>query len=133
MREIKGSNVKDVLEAHREVNQAARAQRRGPWLSGSFYLVAIIAITVATIGASRLAPPWAVPIAVVGSLLGIGTIGALQLRHDDRLSEQRFVELIKLTFLNLPSVLRKSPPPADPLPTGPSNQADPSGQGVPPA
>ncbi|MBO8190049.1 hypothetical protein [Streptomyces spirodelae] len=133
VREIKGSNVKDVLKAHREANQGATAQRRGPWLSGSFYLVAIIAIIVAMIGISRLTSPWAVPIVVVGSLFGIGTIGAMQLRHDDRLSEQRFVELVKLTYLNLPSILRKSPPPADPFPTGSSDLEDPNGQSTPPA
>lgn len=129
VREIRGSNVDDVLRAHREVTRQTGPRDRGPWLSGSFYLIAVIAITAMTIGVSRLAPPWAVPIVVVASLVGVGTIGALQLRHDDRLSERRLVELIKLTFLNLPALLRRSPQPPD----SQSIQGDPSRQSAPPS
>jgi len=133
VREISGSNVEDVLKAHREVAQHEAGRRRGPWLSGSFYLLALIATTGATISASRLAPPWAVPVVVVGALLGVGTVGALQLRHDDRLSERRFVDLVKMTFLNLPAVLRRSPPAVDSPPASQASQVDPSQQVVPPS
>lgn len=112
------------------MSQQAEGRRSGPWLSGSFYLVALLAITAATISASRLAPPWTVPVVIAGSLLGVGTVGALQLRHDDRLSERRFVDLIKLTVLNLPALLRRSPPPVDSPPNG---QGNPNSQEAPPA
>ncbi|MER6195864.1 hypothetical protein ABT234_00590 [Streptomyces sp. NPDC001586] len=121
----------DVLRAHREVAQQMNERNRGPWLSGSFYVLAVVAITGATIAASRLAPPWTVPLVIVGSLIGVGTVGALQLRHDDRLSERRFLDLMKMTFLNLPALLRRSPPPAEALPIVP-NQAGQNGQGTPP-
>lgn len=130
VRQISGSHVEDVLRAHREVSREAGGRPSGPWLSGSFYLVAVLAITAATISTSRLAPAWAVPVVIVGSLLGVGTVGALQLRHDDRLSERRFVDLIKLTFLNLPALLRRSSPPVDPLP---NDQGTPNSQEAPPA
>lgn len=132
VREITGTNVDDVLKAHQEVRGHLEGRRQGPWLSGSFYLAALIIMTGATVAASRLAPPWTLPLVIVGSLLGVGTVGALQLRHDDRLSERRFVDLIKLTFLNLPALLRRSPPAAPPAP-GPPSQVDPSQQDAPPA
>lgn len=129
VRRISGSRVEDVLRAHREMTQQAGAPRSSPWLSGSFYLVSLMVITATTVIVARLAPPWTVPVVIAGSLLGVGTIGALQLRHDDRLGEQRFVELIKLTFLNIPALLRRSRRPVE-LPPG--DQGNPSGQGTPP-
>ncbi|MET9853266.1 hypothetical protein ABZY57_10015 [Streptomyces sp. NPDC006450] len=116
VRQISGAKVDDVLRAHREVAHQPERGHGGAWLSGSFYLVAFVATAAVTVGASLVAAPWTVPLVIVGSLLGVGTIGAFQLRHDDKLSEQRFVELIKMTFLNIPAVLRRSPPPVDPLP-----------------
>ncbi len=133
VREIRGSNVEDVLRAHRESARQTGPQHRGPWLSGSFYLIAFIAITATTITAGSLAPPRTVPIVVASSLLGVGTVGALQLRHDDRLSERRLVELIKLTFLNLPALLRRSTSLAEPPLDSSTSQADTSRQSAPPS
>ncbi|MFG2235104.1 hypothetical protein ACGFNX_34800 [Streptomyces sp. NPDC048723] len=127
VRQISGSNVEDVLRAHKEVAQQTTGGQGGPWLSGSFYLFALVVITTVTVGASRFAPAWTVPLVLVVSLLGVGTVGAFQLRHDDRLSERRFGELMKMTFLNIPAILRRSPPPVDPPPSSPATS-----QGAPP-
>ncbi|WP_329364551.1 hypothetical protein OG896_11020 [Streptomyces sp. NBC_00669] len=89
-------------------------------------------IALITIGTTLLAPLWIVPVVVVGSLLGTGTVGALQLRHDDRLSERRFVELIKITFLNLSALLRRSHPSREASAIGQASLTDRSGQGTPP-
>lgn len=127
VREVSGANVDDVLRAHHEVSQWREKRRQGPWLSGSFYLAALVVVMAASIGASRVVPPWTVPLVVVVSLLGVGAVGALQLRHDDRLGECGFIELMKITFLRLPAVLRQSPPPNSP----PNNQNE-TGAGAPP-
>jgi internalin A len=58
--------------------------------------------------AARSVTPWLLPAVILGGLVFVGLVGALQLRHDDRLSEKSFLALVGLTFRQLPLLGRLS-------------------------
>lgn len=99
----------DVIRVHRELSAVAakdRAQRRTPWASGSFYLVALVAAIFALLVVGRALPLWALPIVAMAAVLIVATIGALQLRQDERLSERNFLKLMLTVLARLPSLLQ---------------------------
>jgi hypothetical protein len=99
----------DVIRVHRELSATAakdREQRRTPWASGSFYLVALVVAIFALLAVGRALPLWALPIVAAAAVLIVATIGALQLRHDERLSERNFLKLMLTVLARLPSLLR---------------------------
>jgi internalin A len=77
---------------------------KSSWANGSFYLVVFV-VVVGGIGylAGNLGIEKLVAVIVAG-ILFIPLIGVLQLRQDDRLSEQGFIELIKLVIAQLPLI-----------------------------
>ena len=78
-----------------------KSRKRSPWTSGLFYLlVFVVCIGVVTI-AARFAPGWAVLLGFVFALLFVFSIGALQLRQDDKLSESGFLKLVAMILKRL--------------------------------
>jgi small GTP-binding protein len=85
-------------------------QKRNPWLSGLFYLfsfvVAVATILIAIVVLNKYGISWAtgavIPLVVIGALLGIGIIGANQLRNDDRLSDESYLKLMIESYKRLP-------------------------------
>ena len=67
---------------------------RSPWSSGSFYLFAGVVTGALVLFIATHVPWYAVPIIVVATLLFSSVIGALQLRHDKRLTEKTFLRLV---------------------------------------
>ena len=77
-----------------------------PWISGSFYLVAMV-VTLATVAIIGGTLPWySIPVVFLAGLLIFITVGVLQLRNDETLKDQSFVELIKEVLKRTP-LLRK--------------------------
>jgi Flp pilus assembly protein TadB len=79
-------------------------------VSGSFYLLALVAILALLLVAGAVLPVWALPVVVIGGLLGVAVIGALQLRQDERLSQKNFMELMVMTLARLPLLLKGRKP-----------------------
>jgi hypothetical protein len=73
-----------------------------PWISGSFYLFAAVVVLVMLLAAGKLLSPWWLPVLILGGLLFVTVLGALQLRNDGRLKEKSFLELMKLAFRQIP-------------------------------
>ncbi len=44
------------------------------------------------------------PLVIIGGLVAIGVIGALQLRNDSKLGEKNFLELMELSYRQLPFI-----------------------------
>ena len=77
-------------------------RNNNPWISGTFYLfVAIIVITGLAV-LSNMLSWYALPIVIIGGILLIGIIGALQLKNDDKISDENFVNLMIATYKKLP-------------------------------
>src|SRR5207253_8276554 len=101
-----------VMTAARKTEPAIQ----GPWFSGLFYLVSLILLMALLAAIGKLLPWWALPVVVIGGLLSVTVVGALQLKQDQRLSEQGFLKLMALAFRQLPllkQVLRKEEKPAE--------------------
>jgi small GTP-binding protein len=75
---------------------------RSPWASGSFYLFAAVLMLALIGAAAKLLNWWMVPVVVIGGLIAVTVIGALQLKQDARLSDSSFLKLMALTFRQLP-------------------------------
>jgi small GTP-binding protein len=86
------------------------AQKNNPWLSGSFYLVsfvvAVATILIAIVMLNNYGISWTtaavIPLVVIGGLLGIGIVGANQLKNDERLSDESYVKLMVESYKRLP-------------------------------
>ena len=79
--------------------------RNNPWVSGSFYLFAYIVVFATCVFAAIYLPWKAVPVVFIAALLVITAVGALQLKNDDRFSDEGFLTLMlevlkRLTLLN---------------------------------
>jgi hypothetical protein len=84
--------------------RAADRLRNSPWRSGSFYLFAFVSPTTLLLVVGRILALWLVPVVASASLLSILVIGALQLRHDEALSEEGFLRLIHIVLRKLPTL-----------------------------
>ena len=77
---------------------------KSAWANGSFYLflfVVVIAGIRYLAGTLTLLNLVAI---VIAGIVFIPLVGALQLRQDDRLSDQNFMELVKLAIAQLPLI-----------------------------
>lgn len=106
---VEGANAAEVSKVMRDIMKDAAVrheavQLRSPWVSGSFYLTAVILVITLLLVVASVLPAWAVPLIIVGAVLLVAVVGALQLRHDDRLGDQAFVKLMGQTLRLLPVV-----------------------------
>lgn len=113
---VEGHNADDVEKVTRAVlaegreAEQVRARLRSPWVAGSFYLVALLSVLILLLIAGAVLPLWVLPVVVIGGILGVSVVGALQLRQDQGLSERNFLELMRLTLARLPLLTRREPP-----------------------
>lgn len=75
---------------------------KSPWVSGSFYLLAAVVLIALLAAVAKAVSYWVLPIIIIGGLLLIIVVSALQLRQDERLSEENFITLIKLSLQQMP-------------------------------
>jgi hypothetical protein len=83
-------------------DKEGRLLPRNPWITGSFYLASFVVIGALFLVMGRVVNMFALPVILVASILGISIVGAFQLRHDDRLQDKSFLELMRLTLSYLP-------------------------------
>jgi hypothetical protein len=112
--EVTGAAASEVqqvaLALAKNAEEHAAARRAGPWVSGSFYLVALLLILgILAVIADQL-PVWVLPCVILGGLLAVSVIGALQLRQDQRISEKTFLALMRLTMKQLPLIRSTTDP-----------------------
>jgi internalin A len=106
-------NIYHIYGSQVQINQGVNTMEENPnkpikvksaWANGSFYLFVFV-VVVAGIGflGNQLSFP-ALCVVVVGGVLFVPIIGALQLKQDDNLQEETFLELMKLTIGQLPLI-----------------------------
>ena len=81
---------------------------RHPWVSGTFYLFAVIVLAATALAAARIVSITLVPIVLLFALLAVSFVGALQLRQDQRLGETNFLKLMLQSLKALPMLRRKT-------------------------
>jgi hypothetical protein len=62
----------------------------------------MVVIIVLLAAVANFVSAWVVPLVIVGGLLTVTVIGALQLKQDERLSEKGFLKLMGLAFRQIP-------------------------------
>ena len=72
-----------------------------PWSSGSFYLLAAVVMMTVLAVISMNVSWYVLPVVIIGGILLITVIGALQLRQDEKLSGTNFLTLMSETFKQL--------------------------------
>lgn len=92
--------------------------KNNPWISGSFYLTVVIVILVALATISNFVQWYVFPIVLIGSILIVGIIGALQLQNDEKLKEENFLTLMVETYKRLPLLRNSTKPGKDKKTTG---------------
>jgi internalin A len=76
--------------------------RNNPWISGSFFLVTFIVMIIASALVGIYVSWLALPVVLIAGLLGIAIIGGLQLKNDQRLSDESFITLMGESLKRLP-------------------------------
>ena len=76
--------------------------KNNPWISGSFYLFVAAVILTGLAVISNTVHWTLLPIIIIGGILLIGIIGALQLKNDDKLKDESFIKLMSETYKKLP-------------------------------
>jgi hypothetical protein len=106
--------ILDREEAYKELNDSNKivnninlttnnmAKKSSPWASGLFYLFVAVVIFSGLAVISNMVHWVFLPIIIIGGVLIIGVIGALQLRNDDKLKENNFLTLMVETYKRLP-------------------------------
>lgn len=77
-------------------------EKNSPWGSGSFYLLVFAFIAIGVLLLSYKFNIFTLIIAVTFSILGVGIIGAFQLKNDDKLKDETFLSLVIETYKRLP-------------------------------
>ena len=82
-------------------------KNNNPWISGSFYLFMFVIIFALLAVLSNTVSWYLLPIVIIGGILIVGVIGALQLRNDTRLKDETFLQLMVETYKRLPLLKSK--------------------------
>ena len=91
---------------HQPDQSPSQYGKTNPWRSGSFYLVTLVIILALLAVIGTYVSWYALPIVIVGALLAIAIVGALQLRQDKGLSEANFLDLMIETYKRMPLLKR---------------------------
>lgn len=74
------------------------------WINGSFFLTLFVVVIAALLAVSNFVSWLAIPSVVIGVILIVIVVGVLTLRGNDQLRDASLVELIEMTFRNLPLI-----------------------------
>jgi len=111
--------------ASSQARPGRRPTRRGPWLSGSFYLVAMLVIGALVVIAARLVHPAALPVVILGAVFAVSVVGIFQLVQDGALSERTFSNLLLHALRSLTWFTDKLRKPARPEEEDPHQSSGP--------
>jgi GTPase SAR1 family protein len=110
---IAGS-VQNVIIGSQETRMEKRESSARPvvsaWANGSFYLFVVVIVFATLCVVANTISLAALAAILIAGIVVVPMVGALQLRQDDRLSERPFMELMKLSFQQLPLIRRAGKP-----------------------
>ena len=108
---VSGTSHEEVAHVARLLANDARDRKkvqalRSPWVSGSFYLACAVIAAALMLVIGSVLPVWTIAVFIVGAIMIVSVVGALQLRQDERISERGFLALMKDTLRYLPRLPR---------------------------
>ena len=107
---VQGVNATQVQEVSLALIEKTKQPEKSPnpWVVGSFYLIVFVVVVAALAVIGHVIPLVILPTILIGSIIALSVIGALQMRQMDKLSEENFLKLMALSFKNLPWLVRKN-------------------------
>ncbi|MGD9994054.1 MAG: hypothetical protein AB7S69_12220 [Salinivirgaceae bacterium] len=75
--------------------------KNNPWQSGSFYLLSALLLLFILAYFTSVLAYYMIPIIIIGGIILITIIGALQLKNDDKLKEKNFLKLMSISLKKL--------------------------------
>ncbi len=101
-RALGGTLPEDIDDTTKITQVTETSVVNNPWINGSFYLIVIIILMtlIAVIGMS--VSIYIFVLVIIGSLLALMVIGALQLRNDQNLNEENFLLLMIEAIKRIP-------------------------------
>jgi hypothetical protein len=106
---VEGTNPKEVQEVVLALMKKSKPPN--PWISGSFYLVVFLIVVAALAVIGHMIPIIALPVIIAGGILALSVIGAFQMRHDEKLSQENFLKLMALSLKYLPWIKQQEEKP----------------------
>jgi len=79
-------------------------KKNSPWNTGLFYIFLLVVVFAILATLANVVPLIALPLILIVAILLIGVIGAFQLKNDDKLSDESFLQLIFKTYENFPLI-----------------------------
>jgi hypothetical protein len=64
-------------------------------------LAAAVVIIAVLLAVARMVHPLVIPLVIIGSVVFVSVVGALQLRQDEKLAEKNFLRLMSLALAQL--------------------------------
>jgi hypothetical protein len=87
-----------------EETRKPKIRVKSAWANGSFYLFLFLVVVFSIGFLAGSLPVYDLVLVIIGGVLFIPLIGAFQLRQDERLKEEHFLQLIKMVIGQLPLV-----------------------------
>ncbi|ETX00502.1 MAG: hypothetical protein ETSY1_10985 [Candidatus Entotheonella factor] len=75
---------------------------KSPWTTGSFYLLIAVTMLAALAVIGKTLNLWILPVIILGGLLLTTVVGGFQLKQDERLKEENFLQLMEMAFKQIP-------------------------------
>ena len=97
-----GGNIGAINIKLERKSNAKEMKNKSPWISGSFYLLALCIVITLLAFVAKIIPFYVLPIVVIGGIIAFSIIAAAQLRQDEKLNEKSFIELMGLSFRQIP-------------------------------
>ena len=95
----------DSLDSNPNVGSSTVKSGSGsPWISGLFYLFAAVIVIILVAVISNNISPYSLPVVIIGGVIILSIIGALQLKQDNRLADKTFLQLMIETLKRLPLI-----------------------------
>ena len=102
---VEGTNAAEVQRVAEKLSGHRR--QASPWSAGSFYLAATVVMVAVLLTAARMLHPVVLPLVIVGAVVLVSVVGALQLRQDEKLAQKSFLQLMSLALAQLRFVGRR--------------------------
>lgn len=103
----KAELLEQLDDSDAKLKIAVAKELKSPWASGLFYLV-VGTVVLATLSVvANVISAWLLPLIIIGGVVFVSIIGALQLRQDDRMTEKGFLELMRLSVGALPLLVKR--------------------------
>jgi internalin A len=98
------SELKDFPTKKQKPSESSSPRVKSSWANGLFYVFIFVVVIISLTWAAGQVSFLVLGLIIIGGLLFIPLIGAMQFRQDNRLSQKSFLELMAMVLKQLPLI-----------------------------